>query len=70
MSETTQFYLWRKRVGLSQDGAARVLAVATRTVQYWDKGVGPRHERMVPPLGTRVLMAVVASKNSIEPWRE
>jgi len=66
----TGFAQWRERVGLSQDGAARALDVTTRTVQYWDKGVGPRQEPMTPPLGIRVLMTVLARRIELEPWPE
>jgi DNA-binding transcriptional regulator YiaG len=68
--EKTAFAIWREQVGLSQDGAARALDVATRTVQYWDKGKGPRQERMVPPRSVRLVMTAIARKIDLEPWPE
>lgn len=34
----TQFKKWRKRMGLSQPGAARALGVAVGTVRGWEYG--------------------------------
>lgn len=60
----TSFKAWRKRVDLTQEGAARAIGVTLRTVQHWEKGTVE-----LPEYALR-LMTAIASGADTEPWRD
>lgn len=64
----TSFARWRKRMDLTQEGAARLLDVSLRTAQHWDVGKTSAGAVSVPPLAVRIAMAALLRDPGIEAW--
>jgi len=61
-----QFKTWRKKMGLTQAQAAKVLGLSKPTVENYDKGVRGNGEAFEIP--HVVALACAALWHKIEPW--
>jgi hypothetical protein len=54
----SEFLAWRRSVGITQDRAALILNVSTRTIARWDKaGIPPSYYRMFSAFVREVAVA-------------
>ena len=71
MKSESNFRLWRRRMGYTQEQAGQCLGLSKSQVANYDagkdRGTG---KRTVPSLGLRIVMAVVVRGETIDPWPE
>jgi transcriptional regulator with XRE-family HTH domain len=67
----TNFKRWRTECGLTQEQAAGKLGLSKARIEHYDKGISRSSNRpAIPSLAERTLMAVIASKITVQPWPE
>ncbi|OYW56798.1 MAG: hypothetical protein B7Y80_01565 [Hyphomicrobium sp. 32-62-53] len=65
----TDFFVWRRQLGLTQEQAAEVLRVSVSHVHNWDVGFSrSRNTKAEPSHAVRVLMTAIADGINLEPW--
>lgn len=64
----TSFARWRRKLGLTQEEAARTLGVTLRTAQNYDSGKTSNGQPSVPPYPVRVLMWIIEKGIKFDAW--